>query len=262
MAPLLAGLLVLAACAAPPPPPEALPGAPVLLLGEQHDADEHQALARASVERLAAGGRLAALVIEMAESGHDTRGLPGHATEVEVRQRLAWHTAGWPWERYGPIVMAAVQAGVPVVGGNLPRARMREAMQDDSLDGRLDADGLARQRQAVDDGHCRLLPASQLPGMARIQIARDLSLAQTAERELRAGRTVLLFAGAGHVRRDVGVPRHWPEALTGQAHVVWLRAGQADPADMARASDAIWSTPPAPERDHCAELQRITPLRR
>lgn len=260
-APLLAGLLALAACAAPPSRPGALPDAPVLLLGEQHDADEHQALARASVERLTAGGRLAALVIEMAEAGRDTRGLARDTSEAEVRQRLAWHTAGWPWERYGPTVMAAVQAGVPVVGGNLPRARMREAMQDDGLDGRLDAAGLARQRQAVDDGHCRLLPASQLPGMARIQIARDLSLAQTAERELRAGQTVLLLAGAGHVRRDVGVPRHWPAALAGQAHVVWLRAGQAGADDMAQAADTVWPTPPVPEKDHCAEL-RNTPLRR
>ena len=96
--------------------------------------------------------------------------------------------------------------------------------------------------------------------MARIQIARDLSLAQTAERELRAGQTVLLLAGAGHVRRDVGVPRHWPAALAGQAHVVWLRAGQAGADGMAGATDAVWPTPPVPEKDHCAELrERMKP---
>lgn len=260
---LLAGLLMLAACATAAPLALALPEAPVLLLGEQHDADEHAVLARASVEHLAAAGRLAVLVLEMAESGHDTHGLPDSASETEVRQRLAWHEPGWPWARYGPVVMAAVQAGVPVVGGNLPRARMRDALQDHSLDDRLDADGLARQRQAVDDGHCRLLPAAQLPGMTRIQIARDLSLAQTATRELRVGQTVLLLAGAGHVRRDIGVPRHWPATLADQAHVVWLRAGPTGPADVAGVADAVWPTPPVPEKDHCAELrQHLAPDRR
>lgn len=41
----------------------------MVLLGEQHDAPEHQALARLSVEALAAAQRLSALVLEMADEG-------------------------------------------------------------------------------------------------------------------------------------------------------------------------------------------------
>ena len=49
------------------------------------------------------------------------------------------HDADWPWADYGPVVMAAVRAGVPVAGANLPRAQTRTAMQDSTLDARLPA---------------------------------------------------------------------------------------------------------------------------
>ncbi|MCD6664938.1 MAG: ChaN family lipoprotein [Hydrogenophaga sp.] len=249
---LLLALTLLGACAHQPPVP-AIPDAPLVLLGEQHDADEHQRLARDAVRRLAVQGRLAALVVEMADAGRDTRGLPPQASEAQVRERLVWNSDGWPWERYGPVVMAAVQAGVPVIGGNQPRAQMRASMQDSRLDQRLDAAALDAQRQAIERGHCGLLPDSQLPAMVRIQVARDLSLAHTATSALRPGQTVLLLAGSGHVRRDLGIPRHLDPALAQQARVVWMQAG-GDPVPAGQA-DATWATPAVPEKDHCAQLR-------
>ena len=53
--------------------------ADVLLLGEQHDAPDHQRLQRETVAWLASRGQLAALVMEMAERGHSTQGLPRDA---------------------------------------------------------------------------------------------------------------------------------------------------------------------------------------
>src|SRR4051812_6030333 len=85
-----------------------------LLLGEQHDAPEHQQLHRQVVEQLADRQLLAALVLEMAEGGRSTRGLAAEAGEAQVRAALGWNSEAWPWELYGPAVMAAVQAGVPV----------------------------------------------------------------------------------------------------------------------------------------------------
>ncbi|MDZ4127698.1 MAG: ChaN family lipoprotein, partial [Hydrogenophaga sp.] len=46
-----------------------LPATPLLLLGEQHDAPEHQALQRETVQTLSQAGRLAAVVMEMLEQG-------------------------------------------------------------------------------------------------------------------------------------------------------------------------------------------------
>ena len=229
--------------------------APVVLLGEQHDADEHQTMARLSVARLAQSPGLSALVLEMADEGTDTSGLSTHATEAQVRERLRWNDAGWPWQRYGPVVMQAVQLGVPVVGANLPRSAMGAVMRDEQWDARVPSGVLADHRARMVDSHCGLLPASQVPGMARIQIARDERMAQTAERWLRPSKTVLLVAGAEHVKRDRGIPLFWPEALAQQAHVVWMRAGKPH-TDAKGVADATWATPATPERDHCAEMAR------
>ena len=270
-------LLVLAGCAGilPPTAPQATPWperlhtllpADVLLLGEQHDAPDHQRLQREAVLWLAARGQLAALVMEMAESGHSTQSLPQGATEAQVQAALQWNDAAWPWKAYGPVVMAAVAAGVPVLGGNLPRAQMRAAMQEPAWDQHLPPAALARQITALRDGHCGLLPESQLAPMARIQIARDARMARTAQQALRPGQTVLLVAGGGHVLRSLGVPTHWPENLRSKVALARVQqapsaiktevsqaagAGAHAPAD----ADAVIDTPALPPRDACAELR-------
>src|SRR3989344_2937670 len=162
---LLAGALLatgaLAGCAStgttPPSTPlaawpdrlQALLTTDVLLLGEQHDAPEHQRLQRETVLWLAAKGQLAAVVMEMAESGHSTQALPRDATDAQAQAALQWNDAAWPWKAYGPVVMAAVAAGVPVLGGNLPRAQMRAAMGEARWDQHLPAPALAQQHQAL-----------------------------------------------------------------------------------------------------------------
>jgi uncharacterized iron-regulated protein len=236
-----------------------LPTTPLLLLGEQHDNPSHQALQRATVQTLAGQGRLAALVLEMADQGGSTRGLPAQASEAEVRAALRWGDeaqGGWPWAVYGPVVMAAVAAGVPVLGGNLPRAEMRAVMADERWDQRLPAAALAEQQAQMQQGHCGLLPERQIRPMARIQIARDQRLSEVAASALQPGQTVLLVAGNGHVRRDLGVPLHLP---SGQDHHVLMLLPTQTGAEQALTADAqahtVWPTPPGPDTDHCAELR-------
>lgn len=230
---------------------------PVLMLGEQHDAPEHQALQRDVVQALAARGQLGALVMEMAEAGQQTTGLPADTSEARVREVLAWTddaATGWPWAIYGPVVMAAVRAGVPVLGGNLPRSQMRAAMGNAALEDRISSTALQEQREGIRSGHCDLLPEGQIAPMARIQLARDDAMAQTtvqAVQQAGAGKTVVLVAGNGHVRRDLGVPLYLPKSL---AHrVVMAQAGEPSSAAPA---DAVWLTPAQPPRDYCAELRQ------
>lgn len=232
---------------------------PLLLLGEQHDAPDHQRLQRELVRQLAARGELGALVIEMAPRGATTQGLPPNAPEDAVQKALQWGPAngGWPWEVYGPVVMTAVQARVPVLGGNLPRSAMREAMQNEALDGLLERDALAEQQGNIRKGHCDLLPETQVAGMTRIQIARDRAMAETAMQALRRGQTVLLVAGNEHVRRDLGVPRYLPPQQA--FRVVQSRAQPntlEDPVATSAHADLLWTSPPQPPRDYCADLQK------
>lgn len=236
---------------------DALLPADVLLLGEQHDATEHQRLQRDTVQRLAARGQLAAVVMEMAERGHATTGLAASATPAQAQAALQWNDAAWPWQAYGPVVMAAVQAGVPVLGGNLPRSAMRAAMQNTAWDTHLPQAALQRQYTALREGHCGLLPESQIAPMARIQIARDASMAQAVQDALQRGKTVLLIAGAGHVSRSIGIPTHWASQV--RAQVVVARAGEAAPAPHAGDADAVVPTAAPPARDACAELRSRWP---
>ncbi|WP_286617268.1 ChaN family lipoprotein [Variovorax sp. J22R115] len=225
-----------------------------LLLGEQHDASEHQVIEREAVEALAERGRLAALAIEMAEEGNSTAHLPRDASEAQVQAALSWNDKGWSWAAYGPAVMAAVRAGVPVVGANLQRAHMKDAMADVSLDAQLNDDARAAQREAVRSGHCNLLPESQIVPMTRIQIARDRAMAQAVVKAKQPGKTVLLISGAGHSNKRLGVPQHVPTDVS--VKVVWMRAGLGDATDGA--FDAVWATPALPEKDYCAGVKRTS----
>src|SRR5512140_861212 len=224
-------MAVLAGCSAPLTMPDVVnadgPPPDIVMLGEQHDAPDHQAMHSRGVKALAARGVLAAVVLEMAISGHSTAGLPAQASETEVRQALAGDEAGWPWAPDRPAVMAAVAAGVPVLGGNLSRPQLREARNDTRLDAMLPGPALKAQQQAIRQGHCDLLPESQ--------IARDRSLARALEQAAVPGKTVLLLAGGRHIDETLGVPLHLPSSL----HVV------AAP------------LPPEPEKkNYCAELER------
>ena len=252
-------VLSLTACGLwrPASTPTALPDAPVILLGEQHDAKAHQSLQAAAVRQLAQEDRLVAVVMEMAEQGRDTRGLPPQASEALVQERLRWANDAWPWRQYGPVVMAAVRLGVPVVGGNLPRDAMDEAMSDPTRDQALDLAARERQTEDIRQSHCGLLPESQVPGMVRIQIARDQAMAGTVAGLLQPGRSVVLIAGARHVVRDLGVPRHWAPALQARAHVVVMQAGAESETATAvdRVAAVVWTTPALPPVDHCAELR-------
>ncbi|HMO49288.1 MAG TPA: ChaN family lipoprotein [Rubrivivax sp.] len=227
--------------------------AELLIFGEMHDQPDQQRQVAGEVQRLAAAGRLAAVVLEMAERPQRSSGLARDATEAQVQQALAWR--GWNWEPYAAVVMNAVRAGVPVVGGNLPRSELRAAMADASLETKLPPEVLERMTQAVREGHCGLLPEAQLPGMVRVQIARDLSLAATVSqlaREAGAQQTVLLLTGAQHASRDRGVPRHLAQLDPDlPVHVVMFGEASA-----ALSADEHRNAQRTPQADQCEALRR------
>lgn len=232
---------------------DAMLPADAILFGEQHDAHDHHRLEQALVKTLAERGQLAALVLEMAERGNSTARLAREATPQQVKDALDWNTGGWPWDPYAPAIMAAVHRGVPVLGANLPRVAMRQAMTDPGLDNHLAGTALAGQSEAIRLGHCNLLPAERLQPMLRVQLARDASMAHAIVEAQVPGKTVLLLAGGGHVLRDRGVPTYLPATL--RVRTVLAIAGMPSAQD-ALASDLIWPTPALPPRDDCAELAR------
>jgi uncharacterized iron-regulated protein len=235
--------------------PASAVAARLLIFGEQHDQPDQQRQVAAEVQALAERGQLSAVVLEMVEQPLRTSALPRDASESMVRDALQWK--GWPWEPYGAVVMNAVRAGVPVLGGNLPRAAMRNAMTDPSLDALVDDAVQALLTDAVRRGHCNLLPTSQEPGMVRIQIARDQTMASVVAEALRAaapGSTVLLLAGGQHASRDRGVPVHLQRQMAPDVpptQVVLF----GPPGDGLRA-DERRSAVFTPQDDHCEALRK------
>jgi uncharacterized iron-regulated protein len=226
--------------------------ADVLLLGEQHDAAEHQQIEQQVVANLAQRGVLAAVALEMADAGTSTASLHPSSSDEQVQLALRWSDRAWPWSAYGPAVMTAVRAGVPVLGGNLPHNRMQDSMADSKLDVALPGPALKAQQQGIRTGHCNLLPETQITPMTRIQIAKDISMATTLSQAVVPGKVVVLLSGNGHADRFLGVPQHLGPDL--KAKVIRLRAGP-DAGDQASAFDMVWATPALPEKDYCAGLQ-------
>ncbi len=120
--------------------------------------------------------------------------------------------AGWDWPLYEPLIGLALAHGLPLLGANLPAAEVASIARGRGSGGEpppdwRDADEAA-QRRLLDEGHCGLLPAAMLAPMARAQRARDAGMARAAVAGVaRHAMPVVLIAGNGHVRRDLGVPR-------------------------------------------------------
>lgn len=232
--------------------------AEVLLLGEQHDAAEHQQIEQQVVALLASRGTLAAVALEMADAGYSTANLKPSSTEQQVQNALRWDDRGWPWAAYGPAVMTAVRAGVLVLGANLPRSRMPASMADGKLDVQLPGPALKAQQQLIRLGHCNLLPESQITPMTRIQVAKDMSMATTLGQSVLPGKVVVLLSGSGHADRNLGVPQHIASGISYKS--IRLRAGNEAPApgERADAFDSVWPTPAIPEVDYCEKFRAQT----
>ena len=228
--------------------------ADALLVGEQHDADEHHKIEQQIVSVLAARGLLAALALEMADVGLSTARLKPSSSEEQTRRSLKWDDKGWPWAAYGPVVMTAVRAGVPVLGANLPREQMAASRDDRTLDVRLPGPALKAQQQAIRIGHCNQLPETQITPMTRLQIAKDITMAEAVHQAAFPGKVVVLLAGNGHVDRQLGVPQHLPSDL--RTRVIHLRAGAEAAIPRVEAPDSVWTTAALPDTDYCAALRK------
>jgi uncharacterized iron-regulated protein len=132
---------------------------------------------------------------------------------------------------------------------------MRDELKLDSLP----ADFRRKHENAIAAGHCNLLQAEQLPALARAQIARDVIMARSIRPYV--DREVVLLAGNGHVRRDIGVP-FWlsPDAMRDAVSIgVLERNDDSVPEDVAE-FDVYVITERAARADPCKELaQRLQP---
>jgi len=228
-----------------------------LIVGEQHDNRDHHELQLWLLQSLGQRRPQGSLLLEMLTPDQQPRvDDVRHASTppADLPGALTWQS-GWDWNLYGPIVRFALTQPYPLLAANLDTPEVRAVyVNPPTLSGsRSNAasvkDELLKQ---VSDSHCGLLPTSQMPAMLAVQQQRDRRM---AERLLAAPTPSLLFAGAYHARKDVGVPIHVLDLGEPQAPAVLMLAEQGSEVTPAMA-DYVWYTPATPPQDYCAQMRK------
>lgn len=246
-------------------------GTNFVLIGEIHTNPDHHATQAALIRAMAEAGRRPAVVLEMAPRGLQGE-LDAFLAEDEpdaaaLGERLAWEKRGWPaWSMYQPIAEAALEAGLPMIAGDLDRDTIRAiGRSGEAPDGGVDYPQAERARMgdAITEAHCGLMPEEAIPAMIAVQQARDLSMAE-AMLEAGSGGAVLI-AGGGHTRGYWGVPlvlrAKAPDSAVlsiGQIEVTEEDIAFADyieEGETALPYDFVLFTSRSDTRDHCAELK-------
>ena len=233
-----------------------LAGTPRVLVGEKHDNPDHHALQLWLLRALQGQRVQGSLLLEMLQPEQQALvdKVQGQPLPADLPKALAWQE-GWDWQLYGPIVREALQQRVPLLAANLSPGEMRQAYrQPASLTGeRSNAPAVkAALLEQVRAGHCGMLPENQLPAMLAVQQQRDRRM---AERLLSAPQPALLFAGAYHVRKDLGIPLHLADlGASGESKALLLAevGEQVEPSE----ADYVWYTAAMPEQDYCAPFRQ------
>jgi len=174
--------------------------------------------------------------------------------QVDALIDAAGRAAGWHWPFYRPYLRLALQYRLPVVAANVSRADARQVIQRGlaatGFAPDVPADIARAQAQAIEDSHCGAIDTAMAARLANAQVARDQFMASRIAAH--ADRGVVLLAGNGHVRRDIGVPRWLPADLRRRSHAVgYLEAGD----DSAAAYDEVVYAAPQARPDPCADLR-------
>jgi uncharacterized iron-regulated protein len=201
-----------------------LAAADFVMLGEKHDNADHHRLQAHMLRALADAGRRPVVGFEMLTTDQ----APALAEHLKSRPEdaaglggaVAWEKSGWPrWKIYQPVAEAALDNGFGLVATGLPRPTVMAVGRNGvsaldagqvarvGLDRPLDPLVEAAMRDELRISHCDKLPPETLPAMVLVQRARDGIMADNLVRAADTDGAVLI-TGAGHARRDRGVPSY------------------------------------------------------
>jgi len=239
---------------------ERLAQAPRVIVGEQHDNPDHHALQLWLLRALATHRPQGSLLLEMLTPDQQPRvdavrrQASTGAWPDDLERALAWQS-GWDWVLYGPIVRFALEQPYPLLAANLQASEIRRIYaQAPTLSGSYSNSAAVKRELLTDirESHCGLLPDSQMPAMLAVQQQRDRRM---AEGMLAAPAPTLLFAGAFHARKDVGVPLHLIDLGAPDGAVVLMLA-QKGVEIAPQSADYVWYSAPMPAQDYCAQLRK------
>lgn len=171
---------------------------------------------------------------------------------------------GWDWDLYKPLIQTALELRLPLVAANVSREQLMQLMKQGfevvfdpqtitayRLDQAFPELWLDQQRTAMREGHCNMLPERMIDPMVNAQAARDVMFAKLIADYASQG--VVLIAGNGHVRKDLGVPVWLDSALQPKTTVY----GYVEPGGASvDAYDRIRMVPAHPRPDPCEAFKR------
>lgn len=237
----------------------------VLLLGEVHDNPQGHKLRYEELKRRVDGGWRP--VIAMEQFDHEDQELLDEAQKgcldagcvIRVMSKK-----GWDWQQYYPVIQLALDRHLPLVAVNLSRTNASKVVRDgvaSSFDAKtvaeyrlgepISADWRKAQEREIRTGHCNMLPDMMVPGMVDAQMARDIWMAKLIRDQ--QPRDVVLIAGNGHVRKDIGVPR-WLNAVGTKLTVKTV--GYVEGGGMKEQFDEVRSLPAQKRPDPCAKFKK------
>jgi uncharacterized iron-regulated protein len=236
----------------------------VLLLGEVHDNKEGHKLRYEELRRRVEAGWRPAIAMEQFD--RESQGLLDEAQKgcldascvIKVMSKK-----GWDWQLYHPVIQLALSNHLPLIAVNLSRADASKVVRDGvassfdaatvaayKLKDPLPSDLRRGQEKAIQEGHCNMAPDLMLPGMVNAQVARDIWMAKLIRQQ--QPRDVVLIAGNGHVRKDIGVPR-WLNAIEPKLNVRTI--GFIEPDGMQGSYDEIRKVAAQKRTDPCAKFK-------
>ena len=253
-----------------------------ILLGETHDNPDHHLLQAEIVTAMADAGRRPVLAFEMFDQSQ--------APELEaylstssgdasgIAEAVGWNQSGRPdWAIYQPVAAAGLLADLTLHAASMSRSDARVLLQSGAagtppkrfqslhLDRPLPKTLKDSLHREIDDAHCGYAPKEMIVAMALAQTARDAQMAHAMSAGENADGAILI-AGAGHARRDRGVPFHLRRMAPGSAIASLAFIEVLESADSASAYgeyfggnplpfDFVWFTPRVDIRDACERFE-------
>jgi uncharacterized iron-regulated protein len=253
-----------------------LAAADYVLLGEKHDNGAHHRHQADVITGLYSSGVYPQIVLEMLDRGDQEKIESFRASGGQDAEAFSQHTGfaakGWDVGLYKPLLDSILTRGLYIKAGNLGRKLaadiVRQGMSSAPEEvrtwveefGGLDQDKRQALENEIRQTHCGKLPESLVPGMSDAQVARDITLSQTM---LNAARPVVLIAGAGHVRKDRGIPWYLLR-VEPRGRILTVGMIEVDGSlpprerdELEQLYDFLWFTVAAEREDPCAGMARI-----
>jgi uncharacterized iron-regulated protein len=242
--------------------------ADVILLGEQHDNPHHHAIQKQVLDLLGQRSELGTVVFEQVNwEQQPILNALNNRTLGRLAQDLKWESSGWPdYKLYEPLFMAATRYRAQLIAGNIAPQKSKTIYQQGyaaifsdeeqkrlGLDLDFPAEAQSALEEEIFEGHCRLLPKDHVKTMIPVQRARDAAMALAWSRMHKDRKTVFIV-GAGHARKDFGIPWYLERLKPGiRIHSIGMNETGAEA--KTAVFDQVITTEAVKREDPCAALK-------